>query len=77
MKTTRTNKQLLGKGLKTMGVTLFLMFLGPTTLHIGFSNPEKPLYIPLVVAGMFICFLAIYYGFKGIQIIMKSMFGSK
>lgn len=77
MKTTRTNKQLLGKGLKTMGVTLFLMFLGPTTLHIGFSNPEKPLYIPLVVAGIFICFLAIYYGFKGIQIIMKSMFGSK
>ena len=77
MKTTRTNIQLLGKGLKTMGVTLFLMFLGPTTLHIGFSNPEKPLYIPLVVAGIFICFLAIYYGFKGIQIIMKSMFGSK
>ena len=77
MKTTRTNKQLLGKGLKTMGVTLFLMFLGPTTLHIGFSNPEKPLYIPLVVAGIFICFLAIYYGFKGIQIIMKSMFGSE
>jgi hypothetical protein len=77
METTRTNKQLLSKGLKTMGVTLFLMFLGPTTLHIGFSNPEKPLYIPLVVAGIFICFLAIYYGFKGIQIIMKSMFGSK
>jgi hypothetical protein len=77
MEATRTNKHLLAKGLKTMGITLFLMFLGPTTLHIGFSNPDKPLYIPLIVAGIFICFLAIYFGFKGIRIIMKSMFGSK
>jgi len=77
METTRTNKELLGKGLKTMGITLFLMFLGPTTLHIGFSNPDKPLYIPLIIAGILICGTAIYFGFKGIQIVMKSLFETK
>ena len=77
METTRTNKQLLGKGLKIMGITLFLMFLGPTTLHIGFSNPDKPLYIPLIIAGVLICGTAIYFGFKGIQIVMKSLFETK
>tara|TARA_B100000768_G_scaffold37796_1_gene36460 strand:- start:9 stop:242 length:234 start_codon:yes stop_codon:yes gene_type:complete len=77
METTRTNKDLLVEGLKTMGITLFLMFLGPLILHTGFSNPDKPLYIPLIVGGIFICFLAIYFGFKGIRIIMKSMFESK
>ena len=77
METTKTNKQLLGKGLKTMGITLFLMFLGPVILHTGLSNPDKPLYIPLIIAGVLICGTAIYFGFKGIRVIMKSMFGSK
>ncbi len=74
METPRTNKTLLAKGLKTMGMTLFLMFLGPLILHAGFSNPEKPLYIPLIIAGALICSAAIYFGFKGILTIMKSVF---
>jgi hypothetical protein len=74
METPRTNKNLLAEGLKTMGMTLFLMFLGPLILHAGFSNPEKPLYIPLIIAGVLICSAAIYFGFKGIRTIMKSVF---
>jgi|TARA_B110001452_G_scaffold164891_1_gene137614 hypothetical protein len=77
METPRTNKGLLVEGLKTMGITLFLMFLGPVILHTGFSNPDKPLYIPLIIAGIFICGTAIYFGFKGIRIIMKSIFKTK
>ena len=77
MKTSRTNKDLLVDGLKTMGITLFLAFLGPLILHAGLSNPEKPLYIPLVIAGILICGGAIYFGFKGIRIIMDSLFGKK
>ena len=53
METPRTNKDLLVDGLKTMGLTLFLAFLGPFILHAGFSNPDKPLYIPLVIARCF------------------------
>jgi len=57
-----------------MGLTLVLLFLGPFLLHAGLSNPDKPLYIPLVVAGIVLCGLAIYMGFKGIRIIMDSIF---
>ena len=41
METPRTNRTLLVEGLKTMGITLFLAFLGPLILHAGFSNPEN------------------------------------
>jgi len=77
METPRTNKDLLVDGLKTMGITLFLAFLGPLILHAGLSNPYKPLYIPLVIAGILICGGAIYFGFKGIRTIMDSLFGKK
>jgi hypothetical protein len=77
METPRTNRNLLVDGLKTMGLTLFLAFLGPFILHAGLSNPEKPLYIPLVIVGVLICGGAIYFGFKGIRIIMDSLFGKK
>ena len=74
METPRTNRNLLFNGLKTMGITLFLAFLGPFILHAGFSNPDKPLYIPLIIAGILICGAAIYFGFKGIRTIMDSLF---
>lgn len=77
METPKTNRNLLVDGLKTMGITLFLAFLGPFILHAGLSNPNKPLYIPLVIAGIIICGAAIYFGFKGIRTIMDSLFGEK
>ncbi len=77
MATPKTDKDLLVDGLKTMGITLFLAFLGPFILHAGLTNPDKPLYIPLVIAGILICGAAIYFGFKGICTIMDSLFGRK
>ena len=74
MKSKRTNKSILVKGLKIMGLNMITLFLGPILLHIGLSNPEKPLYIPLVIAGIVVCGAAIYLGFKGIKIIMDSIF---
>ncbi|MDA8592111.1 DUF6095 family protein [Flavobacteriaceae bacterium] len=74
MEQKHTNRALLVKGLKTMGLTLLLLFLGPFLLHAGLSNPNKPLYIPLVVAGIALCGTAIYMGFRGIKIIMDSVF---
>tara|TARA_B100000809_G_C14999826_1_gene481145 strand:- start:241 stop:477 length:237 start_codon:yes stop_codon:yes gene_type:complete len=74
MKTKKTDKDLLVKGLKTMGITAILMFLGPTLFYIGLSNPDKPLYIPILIAAGTICILAIYFAFKGLQTIMDSMF---
>ena len=74
MEQKHTNRALLVKGLKTMGLTLLLLFLGPFLLHAGLSNPDKPLHIPLVVVGIGVCGTAIYMGFRGIKIIMASIF---
>lgn len=72
--TKRTNKKILEKGLKTMVLTLVLLFLGPTLIYIAFSNQEKPLYIPILVGGIIVSGAAIYFGFKGIKTIMDSLF---
>jgi len=77
MKTERTNKDLLAKGLKKMGISLILMFAGPTLFYIITSNKEKPFYIPLLIISLVLCGGAIYFAFKGIQTIMDSMFGKK
>ena len=74
METNKTDKDILVKGLKTMGISLACMFLGPTLLHIAFSNKEKPLYIPILIVAILICGCAVYFAFKGIKTIMDSMF---
>ncbi|WP_460219242.1 DUF6095 family protein [Psychroserpens sp. MEBiC05023] len=74
METKRTNKEILVKGIKTMGISLALMFLGPTLIYIAFSNSEKPLYIPILIVAILLCLLAVYFAFKGLKTIMDSMF---
>ena len=74
MNTKRTNKAVLVRGLKIMGVTLLTLFLGPFLLHAGLSNPDKTLSLLLVIMGLLVCGAAIYLGFKGIKIIMDSIF---
>ncbi len=74
METKRTDKDVLVKGIKTMGITLVLMFLGPSLFYVAFSNSEKPLYIPILILAATLCILAIYFAFKGLKIIMDSIF---
>lgn len=74
METKHTNKQLLAKGIRTLLTCLFLMFAGPTLLHIAFSNSNKPLYIPLLILSILLCIGAVYFLFKGIITIVNSMF---
>ena len=74
METNKTDRNILAKGLKTMGISLACMFLGPTLYYIALTNKEKPLYIPILVIAVLICALAIYFGFKGINTILDSMF---
>lgn len=76
METKRTNKDLLIKGLKKMGLSLIFMFLGPILIYIAFSNQEKPLYIPILIIGVLVCIMAVYMAFKGLKTIMDSMFNS-
>ncbi|MGJ8593727.1 MAG: DUF6095 family protein [Aquaticitalea sp.] len=74
MKEHHTDKELLVKGLQNMGICLVLMFLGPTLLYIAISNQDKPTYLLVLIISIMVCFLAIFFLFRGINIIMKSMF---
>lgn len=74
MEQNRTNKELLVKGLQTMGICLVLMFLGPTLLHLAFTNKEKPTFILVLIIAIIVCMLAIFFLYRGIQIILNSIF---
>lgn len=74
MTKSKTDRDILIKGLKTMILTLGCMFLGPTLYYIAQTNKEKPLYIPILIISLIICFGAIFFAFKGLQTIMNSMF---
>lgn len=76
METKKTDKDVLTRGIKKMGISLVLMFLGPSFIYIAFSNQEKPLYIPLLIFGIVACISAIYFAFKGLNTILDSMFKS-
>ena len=77
METKRTDKEVLTKGIRRMAICLLLMFAGPFMLHVAFSNKEKPLYIPILIAAIILCVLAVYFLFKGINTILDSMFKKK
>ena len=74
METKKTKKDILVKGIKTMGGSLLLMFAGPSLFYIATTNQEKPLYIPLLIISLIICIGAIILAFKGLQIILDSIF---
>lgn len=73
----KTDKDILAKGLKKMGLSLACMFLGPILLHTALSNKEKPLFIPILIVAILISSLAIYLAFKGINLILDSIFKNK
>ncbi|RZN81413.1 MAG: hypothetical protein EVB11_10235 [Winogradskyella sp.] len=75
--TKHTDKEILNRGIRIMLICLFLMFSGPTILHIAFSNSEKSLYIPLLILGILLSLGAIFSLLKGINTIIESIFGKK
>ncbi|WP_299555729.1 DUF6095 family protein [Seonamhaeicola sp.] len=75
--TKRTNKEVLVKGLKIMGVSLACMFIGPTLIYISQTKIKAPIDSILLVIAIVICGLAVYLAFKGINTILDSMFKKK
>jgi len=78
-----TDLNLLGKGLKNLGILVFLFIASPITLTMGFkalkklkNTPKEFLsYILLFAAGILIIF-TVYFAFKTIQIILKALFNN-
>lgn len=73
----RTDKDLLVKGLKRLGITVILMFTAPLILWQAFKNEEHPLFWPVCILGVILAGYAIIMGFKGITTIVDSVFGKK
>lgn len=75
------NVNLLGKGLKYLGILIFLFIISPIALTIGFkalkkfeNTPKEFLsYIILFTAGI-ITMYTIYFSFKTFKILLKALF---
>ncbi|HEY9184271.1 MAG TPA: DUF6095 family protein [Salegentibacter sp.] len=69
-----TNKKILGKGLKYLGIALPLSLIGPSVLFTAFNNQDHPWYFPVLVIGIIAFIAAIFLMFKGILTIVKAVF---
>ncbi len=69
-----TNKKLLATGIKFMALALPLMFLGPYLITLGFLNKTNSTFYIFFPIGLIVAAAAIFFAFKGIQTIMKSLF---
>ncbi|AEE20145.1 hypothetical protein JM84_2538 [Dokdonia sp. Hel_I_63] len=69
-----TNKEKLAKGVKLMGGTLLLLVTAPIILNSSFKNQDHPMFIPILGIGIILFIAAIYFGFKGIRMLMKALF---
>lgn len=67
------SKNQLLKGLKLIGIAIFLMFLGPVLISIGFRALNDGIYIWLIV-GIMISTTAIALGFLGIKNMVNGLF---
>jgi hypothetical protein len=74
METKRTDKTILIKGIKTLVFALLSLFIGPILMTMALSDKENTLYLPLLIVDSIICAMAVFLIFKGIRIIMSSMF---
>lgn len=68
------NKTLLQKGLKFTLFSLPLMFLGPSVIHNALINRDKGIHYLILIIGIILCMLAVFLMFKGISIMVKSIF---
>lgn len=68
------SKELLFKGLKYSIGSIPLMFLGPIVIYNAFMNKHTWIHYIVLGVGILICITSVYLMFKGIQIIMKSLF---
>lgn len=69
-----TNKEKLLKGIKLMGGTLIMLVTAPIILNSSFKNQDHPMFIPIFGIGLIIFIAAIYFGFRGIKMLMKALF---
>ena len=70
-----TDRIILSKGIKYLSWSLPLFFVGPTVIYNAFINKGNNWHYLVLAVGIIACFFAMYFMFKGLNTIMKSMFG--
>lgn len=73
----KTDKDLLIKGLKQIGITIALMFTAPVVLFQAFKNQDHSFYLPVLIVGAILAIAAIASGFYSIKVVMDALFGRK
>ncbi len=71
-----TDKNILNKGIMYMAWALPLMFIGPSIIYNAFINKNNVWHYLVLAIGIIACFGAMFFLFKGLRTIMKSMFGN-
>jgi hypothetical protein len=71
------NKVLLQRGLKKMTVFLLCCFTGPVIVHQAFKNQEHPFYYPVLIIGLGVLVVAVFYGFTGIKTLVNAILGER
>jgi hypothetical protein len=71
-----TDKNILNKGIMYMAWALPLMFIGPSIIYNAFINKQNVWHYLVLAIGILACFGAVFFLFKGLNTIMKSMFGN-
>ena len=71
------NIVLLRKGLKRMTICLLCCFTGPVIVHQAFKNQEHPFYYPVLIIGLGVLVVAVFYGFIGIKTLVTALLGEQ
>lgn len=69
-----TDKKILNQGIKYLAWALPLLFIGPSIIYNAFINKDNLWHYLVLALGMAVCFFAMYFMFKGLNTIMKSLF---
>ena len=70
-----TDREILGKGIRYMAWALPMFFIGPSVIYNAFQNQKNGWHYLVLAVGILICFFAVFFAFKGLNTIVKSMFG--
>ena len=70
-----TDKNVLNQGIVYMAWALPLMFIGPSVIYNAFINKGNPWHYLVLAIGIAIAGGSVYLAFKGLNTIMKSLFG--
>jgi len=71
------DKVVVQKGLMIWLRALLFIALGPVVLSSAFKNQSHSLFIPVLISGIVLSLLAIYFGFKAIKKMMEGLFSDK